>query len=425
MLNFIWSGFFLLSFIAALYQTFFNGQTIVFSTMLKSTFEMSKLGFELSLGLTGVMAFWLGIMKVGEKSGLINLMAKLFYPLLKKFFPEIPESHPAISSLMLNFTANFLGIDNAATPFGLKAMQQLQELNPNKKTASNAQIMFLVINTSAVTLIPISVFTYLYELGFQNPTEVFFPILMATFCSTLVGVSVTCVIQKIPLIRSGILLLLGLGASFIVVSYLLLKKVPAVSIQSYSLSISSFLIFGIIIFFIGYALLKKVDVYEAFIEGAKDGFQIAVGIIPYLITMLVGIGVFKASGCLDLFISFISTICDFFNMLFFKLGLIEQRTHQFKFVSALPTAFMKPLSGSGARAMMTQTIQEFGVNSIVSKMVAVIQGSTETTFYILAVYFGSVKIRFTRYAALVGLTADLAGIVAAIIATYLFFPDLS
>jgi spore maturation protein SpmA len=423
MLNIIWSSFFLIGFVAAAYQLFFEGNQDVISNIIKNTFDMSKVGFQLALGLTGVMAFWLGIMKIGERAGMIDLLNRLFGPLFRRFFPELPADHPAIGSMTLNLAANMLGIDNAATPFGLKAMEQLEASNPNPGTASNSQIMFLVINTSAVTIIPISIFTYLFELGFSNPTEVFFPILLATFASTLGGVTLTCLIQRISM-KEVLPILLGAG-TLLFGSLYFLSQLEGKVLNQYSFLVSNFIILTIIIVFLTKGLLAKVNVYEAFIDGAKDGFQVAIGIIPYLIAMLVGIGVFRASGALDLFMDGLSYLLTMCTHVLSWVGLMQAPKESFVFLDALPTAMMKPLSGSGARAMMVDTIKTHGVDSLVSKMVATVQGSTETTFYVLAVYFGSVKIRFTRYAAGVGLFADFIGAIVAIISCYIFFPTLS
>ncbi len=392
---------------------------------MASTFDMSKVGFQLALGLTGVMSFWLGMMKIAERAGIIEILNRLFSPVFRRFFPTIPENHPAISSMTLNLTANMLGIDNAATPFGLKAMEQLQELNPHKEKASDAQIMFLVINTSAVTIIPISIFTYLFELGFKNPTEVFFPILIATFSSTLAGVSLTCFLQKIPMLKSGVLAILAGSALLIFSACYYINGLSPETLNTYSFLLSNLIIFSLIISFLTVGLYKRIDVYDAFIEGAKDGFSIAIGIIPYLIAMLVGIGIFRASGSLDILVHLIEYLFQLLSQLMAFTGIIKKPLDSFTFAQALPTALMKPLSGSGARAMMIDTIKANGVDSLVSKMVAIIQGSTETTFYVLAVYFGSVKIRLVRYAPTVGLFADFVGVMVAILVSYFFFLSLA
>lgn len=404
MLNIIWCSFFILGFIATAYQTFILGNTEILKAVIDSTFSMAKLGFELSLGLTGVMAFWLGILKIAENSGLVEKLTRFIAPVFKTFFPGIPKNHPAFASILMNLSANMLGLDNAATPFGLKAMKELEDLNENKGTASNAQIMFLVINTSAVTIIPISIFTYLYELGYANPTELFLPILLATTASTIAGITLTSIIQKIPLIKSGLIYVLLFGIFFVSILGYTASSLPAEDLRIFSETFSQFFIFSIIVFFISWGLYKKINVYQSFIDGAKESFKIAISIIPYLIAMLVAIGVLRNSGILDM-------MTDIFRNLF----------GNYSFIEALPTAFLKPLSGSGARAMMIDTIKSHGVDSMVAKIVATIQGSTETTFYVLAIYFGSVKITKTRYALGCGLFADFIGAASAIIVCQLFF----
>ncbi|MCP4716938.1 MAG: spore maturation protein [Deltaproteobacteria bacterium] len=382
---------------------------------------MSKTGFEIALGLTGVLTFWLGIMKIGEAGGMVALLTRLTSPVFRRLFPDVPPDHPAVGAMMLNLSANMLGLDNAATPLGLKAMQELQTLNPDKETASNAQIMFLVINTSAVTIIPITIITYLYQLGYQNPTEVFIPILIATFCSTLAGVSATCLMQRISLMRSGILIILGGAAAIVALLVAALLQLEKEQLRTWSLVGSNCFIFCIIILFISLAACRRVNVYEEFIAGAKEGFQVAITIIPYLIAMLVAIGIFRASGAMDVLLTFFTGAAQGTLYLADLAGLGTCSNTPPAFIDALPTALMKPLSGSGARGLMIETIKTNGVDALVSKMVAVIQGSTETTFYVLAVYFGSVGIRKTRHAVLCGLIADGTGIIAAISICYLFF----
>ncbi len=421
MLNVIWIAFFLLSFVAALYQTFFQGNSAVFNEMMAASFSMAKTGFEISLGLTGVLTFWLGIMKIGEAGGMVQLLTKIVAPVFHRLFPDVPRDHPAIGAIMLNLSANMLGLDNAATPLGLKAMRELQTLNPDKETATNAQIMFLVVNTSAVTIIPITIFTYLYQLGYANPTEVFIPILIATFCSTLVGVLITCVYQKISLVTSGVVWVLGGAALCLAVLVGLLLQVDREQLQAYSLVGSNVCIFMVIIVFITCAAVKKINVYEAFIAGAREGFQVAVTIIPYLIAILVAIGIFRTSGAMDVLLGVFTGAWKGAWYAVSLTGLVEYTGTTPVFIDALPTALMKPLSGSGARGLMIETIKTHGADALVSKMAAVIQGSTETTFYVLAVYFGAVGIKRTRHAALCGLLADAAGIVAAIGVCYLFF----
>ena len=408
-LNYIWVGFFLIAFIVGLIKLIFLGDTEIFAIMMKALFDRAKLGFELSLGLTGILALWMGIMKIGEKGGMINILARMVSPLFTRLFPEVPKDHPAIGSMMMNFSANMLGLDNAATPLGLKAMKDLQELNPKKDTASNAQIMFLVLNTSGLTLIPVSILALRAMKGSTNPTDVFLPILIATFVASMVGLIVTAVIQKINLFHQVVLAYL-LGATALIGGmawYVWQLKDPE-KIQTFTNIFSNLLLFSIIISFISVALFKKINIYDAFIEGAKDGFQVAVSIIPYLVAMLAAIGVFTASGAMD-------WVLDVFRFGFAHLGIDT------RFVDGLPTAFMKPLTGGGARAAMVESWVDHGVDSFVGHLTSILQGSTETTFYVLAVYFGSVKVKKTRYAASVGLIADFAGIVAAIIVTYLFF----
>ncbi len=408
-LNYIWVGFFLIAFIVGLIKLIFLGDVEIFATMMKALFDRSKLGFELSLGLTGILALWMGIMKIGEKGGMIKILARLVSPLFTRLFPEVPKDHPAIGSMMMNFSANMLGLDNAATPLGLKAMKDLQELNQKKDTASNAQIMFLVLNTSGLTLIPVSILALRAMKGSVNPTDIFLPILIATFISSLVGLIYTAMIQKINLLNGVVLAYLG-GMTLLIggiAGYVYYLQDPE-KISVFTNLLSNILLFSIIIAFISVALFKKINIYDAFIEGAKDGFQVAVTIIPYLVAMLAAIGVFTASGAMDY-------VLDFFRYIFMHIGVDT------RFVDGLPTAFMKPLTGGGARAAMVESWVDHGVDSFVGHLTSILQGSTETTFYVLAVYFGSVGIKKTRYAATAGIIADLAGIIAAILVTYLFF----
>lgn len=407
-LNYIWIAFFLVAFIVALAKLIFFGDMEVFPAIVKSTFDMAKTGFELSLGLTGVMTLWLGIMNVGEKGGMVQKLSKVVSPLFSKLFPEIPKDHPANGSMLMNICANMLGLDNAATPLGLKAMTELQELNPDKNRASNAQIMFLVLNTSGLTLIPISVMMYRALCGAANPTDVFLPILLASFFSTLVGIIAVSIVQKINLLNKTILLYLG-GMSLLIAGIIwFFTTLSQEQTEIYSTVTANVLLFSVIILFIVMGVRKKINVYDTFIEGAKDGFKVAVKIIPFLVAILVGIGVFRASGAMDFLINGIAWI-------FQKMGVNTD------FVPALPVALMKPLSGSGARGLMVDVMTTYGADSFVGRLSCMFQGATDTTFYIIAVYFGSVGIRQTRHAIGCGLIADLASIVAAIFLAYLFF----
>ena len=407
-LNYIWVAFFIIAFVIALFRLVFMGDYDVFPAMMDSTFSSSKTAFEISLGLTGVLSLWLGIMKIGERGGLVNALARMLSPVFVKLFPDVPKGHPVTGSIFMNVAANMLGLDNAATPLGLKAMEQLQELNPKKDTASNPMIMFLVLNTSGLTLIPISILVYRAQMGASQPTDVFIPILLATFFSTLAGIIVTSLYQRINLLNRTLLLTLG-GCCAVVAAVIWgFGQLDSVLMNRVSTSVANILLMVIIICFILAGLLRKVNVYDAFIEGAKDGFTTAVRIIPYLVAILVGIGVFRASGAMDYLVDSVRWTVD-------SMGLDSQ------FVGALPTALMKPLSGSGARGMMVDAMQTFGADSFVGRLSCIFQGSTDTTFYILAVYFGSVGIRYTRHAVACGLLADLAGIIAAILISYLFF----
>jgi len=407
-LNYIWIFFFLIAFIVGLVKMLFMGDTGVFPAMVDSIFSMSKTGFEISLGLTGVLTLWLGLMKVGEKGGVVNIFARLVNPLFRRIFPELPENHPAIGSMVMNFTANMLGLDNAATPLGLKAMKEMQEVNKNKDTASNAQIMFLVINTAGLTLIPVSVMVYRAQLGAADPSDVFLPILIATFCSTLTGLITVSIIQRINLFNKVIIAYLG--SLIIVVAGIIMyfSHLPQEEVTRISGLAGKIIILSIITGFITLAFIKKVNVYEAFIDGAKEGFGVAVKIIPYLIAILAAIGIFRASGAMDIFTGAIGQVLIFFNI-------------NTDFLPALPTAFMKPLSGSGARGMMVEVLTNYGADSFAGRVASVIQGTTDTTFYIIALYFGSVGIKNTRYAVTCGLIADVAGMTAAVLLAYLFF----
>ncbi len=407
-LNYIWVAFFIIAFVMGLVQLCFMGNTEVFPTMMTSTFESSKTAFEISLGLTGTLSLWLGIMKIGEKGGVINVLSRLLSPVFCKLFPDIPKGHPVTGSIFMNLAANMLGLDNAATPLGLKAMEGMQELNQKKDTASNSMIMFLVLNTSGLTLIPISILVYRAQMGAAQPTDIFIPILLATFFSTITGIVITCLFQKINLFNRTLMLTLGglcAAVGLIIWGFSGMEKEK---MQVVSTLVANILLFSIIISFIVAGLIKKINVYEAFIEGAKDGFNTAIRIIPYLVAILVGIGVFRASGAMDMLIKGISN----------TIALCGMNTD---FVEALPTAIMKPLSGSGARGMMIDAMQTHGVDSFVGRLSCIFQGSTDTTFYILAVYFGSVSVRNTRHAVTCGLLADLAGIIAAIFIAYAFF----
>ncbi len=408
MLNAIWISFFLVSFIVGLGKMVFMDEPDIFVQMMGSLFEMAKTGFEISLGLVGVMTLWLGIMRIGERGGILVLITRFLTPLFKKLFPSVPSNHPALGSIVMNMSANALGLDNAATPLGLKAMNELQTLNPQKETASDAQILFLVLNTSSVTLLPVTIFAYRAQQGAVNPADVFIPILIATFASTLVGLLAVSLYQKIDLFDRIVFGYLG-GLAMVVLSIAFyFSGLDKQSMQAQSARLSNFLLFSVIVAFILAAVRKRENVYDAFIEGAKEGFQVAITIIPFLIAMLAAIGVFRASGALDL-------LLDMFR------GLVSALGFDLRFVEALPTALMKPLSGSGARGMMVDAMQTFGADSFVGRLACVMQGSTETTLYVVALYLGSVKIRHSRYAITCGLLADAAGVTMAIFISYLFF----
>ena len=408
MLNIIWIFFFVAAFIVALIKLFAFGDTQIFGQLMTAMFSLSKTAFEIALGLTGILALWLGIMKIGERSGFIRVLTTWLSPLFARLMPEVPKNHPALGAMVMNMSANVLGLDNAATPLGIKAMKELQKLNPFKDTASNAQILFLVINTSAVTLFPVTIFTYRAQMGAANPTDVFIPILIATYASTLIGLLTVTTVQKINLFDKVILAYLG-GFSALVFGLLsyFASLSQAVMLEQSAL-ISNVVLFSLVMLFISGAVIQKVNAYEAFIEGAKEGFETAITIIPYLVAMLVAIGVFRASGALDL-------MADALRGVILAFGFDD------RFIDSLPTALMKPFSGSGARAMMIDTMQVHGADSFAGRLSSIVQGSTETTFYVLAVYFGSVGIKKIRHAAACGLAADFAGITAAIAVAYWFF----
>jgi spore maturation protein SpmA len=407
-LNYIWIAFFLVAFVVALIKLIFFQDLEVFSSLMNATFEYAKTGFEISLGLTGVLTLWLGLMKIGEKGGMVQAMSKVIGPFFRRIFPTLPKDHPAYGSMMMNIAANMLGLDNAATPMGLKAMKELQTANDKKDTASNAQIMFLVLNTSGLTIIPVSIMVYRAELGASNPADIFLPIMLATFFSTVVGLIAVAVAQKINLFNRVVIGYLGGLSLFIGAVIYGLSLLDREQIRIVSLLTANIILFSIIVTFIVMAAIRKVNVYESFIEGAKDGFFIAIKIIPYLIAILVGIGVFRAAGAMEVLIDAIA----------WGINAVGLNTD---FVGALPTAMMKPLSGSGARGMMVDAMNLYGADSFVGRIASTVQGATDTTFYIIAVYFGSVGIRKTRHAVACGLIADFAGIVAAILLGYLFF----
>lgn len=407
-LNYIWISFFLVAFVVALIKLLFTGGATVFPAMMDSTFEMSKKAFEISIGLTGILSLWLGVMKIGERGGVVNALARALSPVFTRLFPDIPKGHPVTGSIFMNISANMLGLDNAATPLGLKAMEQLQTLNTKKDTASNPMIMFLVLNTSGLTLIPVSIMAYRAQLGAAQPTDVFIPILLATFFSTLAGIIITSIYQKINLLKPKTLIGLFVACAIVAGIIWIFGRMDKETMNLVSTTVANMLLMGIIVAFIVAGVCKRVNVYDTFIEGAKDGFQTAVRIIPYLVAILVGVAVFRASGAMDLLVDGIRWL----------VGLLGINTD---FIEALPTALMKPLSGAGARGIMIDTMSTYGADSFVGRLSCIFQGSTDTTFYVLAVYFGSVGIRYTRHAVACGLLADLAGVVAAILISYLFF----
>ena len=407
-LNYIWIAFFLIAFVVAIGKLVIGGDTAVFTEIINASFASAKTGFEISLGLTGILSLWLGIMKIGEKGGVIQAFARLAAPVFSKLFPDIPRDHPVTGSIFMNLSANLLGLDNAATPMGLKAMQQLQELNPNKESASNSMVMFLCINASGLTLIPITIMMYRAQLGAANPSDVFLPIMLATFTSTLVAILAVCVRQKINILQRNLILFFGGLGLFIGGLVWLFNSMEQEQVSLYSTLFANTLLFTIICGFIISGMRKKINVYDAFIEGAKEGFQTAITIIPYLVAILVGIGVFRASGGMDFIIQGVR----------FGIASIGLNTD---FVEALPTMLMKPLSGSGARGMMLDAMNTYGADSFVGRLSSIVQGSCDTTFYVVALYYGSVGIRNTRYTVQCALLADLAGAIAAIAMAYLFF----
>ncbi len=407
-LNYIWLGFFFVAFAVAVAETVTGGNAGIWSDIMNASFSSAKTAFEISLGLTGVLSLWLGLMKIGERGGVISVFARMTSPFFSRLFPDIPKNSPVFGSIFMNFSANMLGLDNAATPLGLKAMREMQELNPDKEKATNPMIMFLVLNTTGLTLVPISVMVYRAQMGAANPSDIFLPILIATYVSTLTGLVLTCIKQRIKLYDKVILsVLVGLTAIIGGILYFF-SGLPQEKISLYSTVTANSLLFTIIIGFLAAGVKSRINVYDAFIDGAKEGFKTAVTIIPYLVAMLVAIAVFRASGAMDFLISGISYV-------------VEACGADTDFVGALPTALMKPLSGSGARGMMVDAMATYGPDSFVARVASTIQGSTDTTLYIIAVYFGSVGIKKTRYAAGYGLLADLAGILAAIFVAYIFF----
>ncbi len=407
-LNYIWISFFLIAFVVAIGKAIFLGDLAIFGEIINSSFTTAKSAFEISLGLTGVLTLWLGIMKIGENGGMVQMFARLAAPLFGKLFPSLPKDHPATGSIFMNISANLLGLDNAATPMGLKAMQEMQELNKQKDTASDPMIMFLVLNASGLTLIPISVMAYRAQLGATNPSDVFLPILIATFAATVAGIVAVCIKQRIKVFDKTLMSFFGIITAIIVGSLYAFNRMTQEEVSLYSSFIANLILFGVIVGFIISAVRKKINVYDSFIEGAKDGFKTAVTIIPYLVAILVSIGMFRASGAMDYLIDGIAA-------LFTAMGMNSD------FVAALPTAFMKPLSGSGARGLMIDTMNHYGADSFVGRLSCIFQGATDTTFYIVAVYYGSIGVKNTRYTISCSLLADLFGIIAAIVIAYLFF----
>ncbi|MDR1811944.1 MAG: hypothetical protein LBQ87_03895 [Candidatus Fibromonas sp.] len=407
----IWLLFFVGAFAACLAQWLYLGNSGIFNTVMQSVFDMSKTAFEIAIGLTGILAFWLGIMKIGERAGAVQILARLVSPLLKRLFPGIPANHPAMGSMLMNISANMLGLDNAATPLGLKAMKELQEINPQKDTASDAQILFLVLNASGLTLIPVSIMTYRAKLGAANPADIFLPILFATFFSTVAGILVTSFFQKIE-IKNVVFISWFIGLSAAVFGSLwYFSTLSAQEMGIASAFLGGIILFAIVIFFLILAAIKKVMPFDAFVEGAKEGFSTAVMVIPYLIAILVGVAAFRASGAMGFIMDGVVAVFNVFGI-------------PADVVPSLPTAIMKPLSGSGARGMMVDAMQQYGADSFAGRLSCMFQGTTDTTFYILAVYFGSVAIRKTRHAVFCGLAADVAGVIAAITIAYIFFPPI-
>ena len=407
-LNYIWIGLILLAVLMGIVQMVFYGNPEIFNDILQSTFSSAKTGFEISLGLTGVLALWMGIMKIGEKGGVVQKMSRVVSPFFSRLFPDVPKGHASFGSMFMNFAATMLGIDNAATPMGLKAMKELQEINPDKTKASNPMIMFLVLVTSGLTIVPVSIMVYRAQMGAANPADVFLPILIATFFAAIAGIIAVSIAQKIRLWDPIILGTLGGMAVLVGLVLWAAMVIPQDIFSKWSTIISAMILLGVICWFIIQAMVAKVNVYDAFIEGAKEGFTTAVGIIPYLIAILVAVGMFRASGAMDLLVGGL-------GWCFAAMGLNTD------FVPALPTALMRPLSGGGARGLMIDAMAQYGADSFVGRLVSIVQGSTDTTFYILAVYFGSINVKDTRYAVLCGLIADFFGILAAIVLAYIFF----
>ncbi|MBT8398691.1 MAG: spore maturation protein [Gemmatimonadetes bacterium] len=407
-LNYIWIAFFLVSLVVGIVRLVFFQDTEIFTTMVNSTFEMAGVAVDICLGLIGVLTLWLGLMKVGERGGAVNMLARVVRPFFHKLFPEVPKDHPVHGSMIMNFAANMLGLDNAATPLGLKALQELQELNPDKDTASNAQIMFLVLNTSGLTVIPISIMVYRAQMGAANPSDIFLPILLTTFFSTLAGLIAVGLVQRINLFdRTVMAYLIGLTA-LVGATIVYFSRLPQDQVETVSNVVANVILFGIICGFISLAMIRRVNVYEAFIDGAKEGFAVVVKIIPYLVAILVAIGVFRSSGAMDFLVAGIGR----------GFAMVGINTD---FIEALPTALMKPLSGSGARGMMVDAMQTYGADSFVGRLACTFQGATDTTFYVIALYFGSVGVKRTRHAVPAGLFADFVSIVAGILIAYLFF----
>jgi spore maturation protein SpmA len=407
-LNYVWIAFFIIAFVVALIKFVFLGDTEIFVNIMNSTFVTARTGFEISLGLTGVLALWLGIMKIGERGGMVEVFSRAAAPLFSKLFPEIPKGHPASASILMNISANILGLDNAATPFGLKAMNELQELNKKKDTASDSMIMFLIINASGLTLIPVTIMVYRAQMGAVNPSDIFIPIMIATFSSTLIGVLAVCIKQRINFFNRAILGFFGTLSAIIVGTVLLFQSMPQEQVSIVSAVAANVILFSIIVLFIAKGMVRKINVFDAFIDGAKEGFQVAIRIIPYLIALLVGIGVFRASGAMDF-------LMDGLRAVVATIGVDT------RWVDGMPTALMKPLSGSGARGMMIDAMQTFGADSFAGRLSSILQGATDTTFYIVAVYFGAVNIKNSRYTVPYALLADLASVIAAVLVCYMFF----
>ncbi|MCW3465425.1 nucleoside recognition domain-containing protein [Chitinophaga nivalis] len=407
-LNYVWLGFFLIAFVVAVFKSVFLHDTAIFGQIMNGMLTSAKTGAEISLGLAGVMTLWLGIMRIGEVAGMINRFSRLVNPFFSKLFPQVPKGHPAMGSMMMNFSASMLGLDNAATPMGLKAMKELQEINPHPEMASNPQIMFLVLNTAGVILIPTSVIALRMAAGAANPADIFIPTLISTFVAFIIGMFTVSLYQRINLFKLPVLVFLAGFVAVVTALWFWVRQMPAAEIGPKTASLGGFIIFGIVVTFLVAGMVKKINVYDAFIEGAKEGFQVSVRIIPYLVGMLVAISVFRTTGCMDYIINAIAA-------LFAAVGFNTD------FVPVLPVAFMKPLSGGGARGLMIEVMNQYGADSFQGKLASVIQGTTETTFYVLAVYFGSVNIKLTRYALAAGLIADFCGMLAAILLGYLFF----